>query len=108
MAHGAAAIATLGDVNRATEYMEHVLLVDPDNPKMGYNFAYSVTAPWGVIDAAFELLGPEFDKMASGSLNRAEADADLYPLRQDPRFKSMVTADRAGHHVNPASAVAPA
>ena len=44
------------------------------------------------VDAALELLGPVFEKMAAGFLNHAKADPDLDPLRDDPRFKAMVAA----------------
>jgi adenylate cyclase len=95
VAYAADAMLTLGDVNRAKEYMNRALLIDPDNLKMRYNFACTLTTQLGDIDGGLELLGPVFDKMAIGLLNHAKADADLDPLRQDQRFKAMVAAAEA-------------
>jgi adenylate cyclase len=95
VAYAAEAMATLGDVDRAKEYMNRALLIDPDNLKMRYNFACVLTTQLGDIDAGLELLGPVFDKMAIGLLNHAKADSDLDPLRQDPRFKDMLAAAEA-------------
>lgn len=95
VAYAASAMVTLGDVDRAKEYMNRALLIDPDNLKMRYNFACALTTPLGDIDAGLELLGPIFDKMAIGLLNHARVDPDLDPLRQDPRFKAMVAAAEA-------------
>ena len=46
-------------------------------------------------DAALELLGPVFEKLAIGFLNHAMVDPDLDLLRDDPRFKAMVAAAEA-------------
>jgi hypothetical protein len=62
-----------------------------------YNFAcclasYSTEQD---IDAAIKMLGPVFDTVAAGLLNHAKADPDLNPIRDDPRFKTMVAAAEA-------------
>ena len=94
MGFAALALATLGEGERAKEWINRALLIDPDNMNARYNFAcclasYSKETD---VDAALELLGPVFEKIAAGFLNHAKADPDLDPLRDDPRFKAMVAA----------------
>ncbi len=94
MGFAALALATLGEGERAKEWINRALLIDPDNMNARYNFAcclasYSKETD---VDSAFELLGPVFERIAAGFLNHAKADPDLDPLRDDPRFKAMVAA----------------
>jgi adenylate cyclase len=97
--YGANALAAQGEFKRFKEWMKRALLIDPDNIKSRYNFACTLTLQLKETDAALELLGPVFEKMAVGLLNHAKADPDLDRLREDPRFKTMVaTAEaRLGH-----------
>jgi adenylate cyclase len=83
------ALATLGEAERAREWIEHALRVDPDNPNMRYNFACAMVV-LDEFELALELLGPLFAEMSSGFVNHARADPDLEPLRQDPRFIAMI------------------
>jgi adenylate cyclase len=97
MAYGALALATLGESERAKDWMNRTLLIDPDNMNARYNFACCLasfsTEP--DIDAALKMLGPVFETLAAGFLNHAKADPDLDPLRDDPRFIAMVAAAEA-------------
>ena len=72
--------------------MDRALLIEPDNLNRRYNFACALTTYLNDTDAAIEMLGPFFTKVAVGFLNIAKADPDLDPLRDDPRFKAMVAA----------------
>jgi adenylate cyclase len=92
MAYGAISLATLGEAERAKDWIGRALLIDPDNMNARYNFACSLTTYLNQSDAAIELLGPVFETMAIAWLNHAKADPDLDPLRDDPRFKAMVAA----------------
>jgi adenylate cyclase len=95
MAYGANALAALGDAERAKDWMNRALLIDPDNMNARYNFACQMTAHLKESDAALELLRPVFETLAIGFLNHAKADPDLDLLRDDPRFKAMVAAAEA-------------
>jgi adenylate cyclase len=94
MAYGALALATLGESERAKDWMNRTLLIDPDNMNARYNFACCLASfsTETDIDAALKMLGPVFETLAAGFLNHAKADPDLDPLRNDPRFIAMVTA----------------
>jgi adenylate cyclase len=95
LAYGAVALAALGEGERAKEWMNRALLIDPDNMNARYNFACTMSSYLNDSDAALELLSPVFETLAIGFLNHAKADPDLDPLRDHPRFKAMIAAAEA-------------
>ncbi len=92
MAYGAIALGSLGEAERAKDWISRTLLIDPDNMNARYNFACTLATYLKEYDAALELLEPVFATMATGFLNHAKADPDLDPLRADPRFAAMLSA----------------
>ena len=97
MGSGALALGVLGQGERAKEWINRALLIDPDNMNARYNFACSLTSLFKEpdVDAALELLGPVFETLAAGFLDHTKVDPDLDPLREHPRFKAMVAAAEA-------------
>jgi adenylate cyclase len=97
MGYGALALGALGELERAKEWINRALLIDPDNMNARYNFACSMASLFKEpdVDGALELLGPVFETLAAGFLDHAKVDPDLDPLRKDPRFKAMVAAAEA-------------
>jgi adenylate cyclase len=94
MGSGAIALAALGEDERAKDWINRSMLIDPDNMNARYNFACSLTS-FGKnrdVDTALALLRPVFETLAAGFLNHAKADPDLDPLRNDPRFQAMIAA----------------
>ena len=94
MACGVNALAVLGEAERAKDWMDRALLVDPDNKLMRYNFACALIAHLK------KTLTPRWRCWARSSaqdpgfcLDDAKVDPDLDGLRDDPRFQSH---DRRG------------
>jgi adenylate cyclase len=95
MGFGVSGLTTLGQVERAKEWINRALMIDPDNINMRYNFACALSAFAHEADASLELLGPTFQKMPIGFLNHAKVDPDLDALRDHPRFQAMIAAAEA-------------
>jgi adenylate cyclase len=109
IANGASALALLGEVDRAREWIERGLLLDPDNQYLRYNVACLLSAQLGDDEAAMDVLEPFFEQVKTASqLKHVEADPDMDRLRTKPRFQAMLAAtiQRAG--LEPAQIEVPA
>lgn len=95
MSFGVNALAVLGEVERAKEWIDHALLIDPDNINMRYNFACALAVHLKDSDAALDMLDLYFNKAARGVLNHTKVDPDLAALHDHPRFKAMFAAAEA-------------
>ncbi len=95
MAYGVGALASLGEAERAREWMERALLIDPDNMMMRYNFACALSADLHEIDAAIDMLGPVLEDVGIGFINHAKVDPDFDPIRDHPRFVAMIAEAEA-------------
>ena len=92
MGWGVGALSTLGEAERAKEWINRALLIVPDDMHMRYNFACGLARDRKGKETALELLGPVFAKISMTLLNHAKIDPDLDPLRDDPRFQAMIAA----------------
>jgi adenylate cyclase len=93
--HGSNALAVLGNSERAKEWMNRALLLDPDNLTMRYNFACALATYLKEPDAAIDMLEPFFANTSLSLLTHGKIDPDLDPVREYPRFKSMLAAAEA-------------
>ncbi len=93
--HGSNALAVLGNSERAKEWMNRALLLDPDNLTMRYNFACALATYLKEPDAAVSMLEPFFANVSISLLAHGKIDPDLDPVRDDPRFESMLAAAEA-------------
>ena len=93
LAIGASALAESGQVDRAREWIRRALLLDPDNVSMRYNLVCALVVELRDYDQALDILPPYFEQVSSRShLRHLEADPDLDPIRDDPRFKEMLAS----------------
>ena len=95
MGFAVGALAALGEAERAKEWAERALLLDPDNVNLRYNFACSLITDLHDYDAALDMLGSRLETMGIEVLNWMKSDPDLDPVRDDPRFKAMLAAAEA-------------
>jgi adenylate cyclase len=86
---GVSALAVLGERDRAHEWMERALLIDPDNLNMRYNFACALARDLGDREGALRMLESSISRI-KGSIGNAEFDPDLDSIREDPRFQKMI------------------
>ncbi|WP_155263719.1 TIR domain-containing protein [Sphingomonas segetis] len=102
--------AILGERDRAREWIDRALLIDPDNVNMRYNFACVLAGYCGEKDEALRLLAGTL-ALSATHLRAAETDPDLDSLRDDPRFGKIVAdarkrLDRGKQACSPALTIA--
>jgi adenylate cyclase len=95
MGFAVGALMVLGETERAKEWAERALLLDPDNANLRYNFACSLIVDLHEFEAALDLLEPRFEQMTIEVLNWVRSDPDLDLVRNHPRFKAMFAAAEA-------------
>ena len=82
--------ALLGEFERAQEWIDRALLVDPDNLNMRYNFACVLAAYVGDTEGAIRLLKGVLPVAVGSLIVTALTDPDLDPVRDDPRVAKMI------------------
>lgn len=93
LASGVAGLAVLGQHDRARDWIDRALLLEPENISMRYNLACALVVDIKDHDAAIELLGPYFERVVSPTqIKHMDADPDLNPIRDDARFKAMLSS----------------
>jgi adenylate cyclase len=95
IANGAYALALLGEDDRAREWIERGLLLDPENQYMRYNVACTLTNGLRDDEAAIDVIEPFFERVnTSSQIKHIEADPDFARLRDKPRFQKMLAATK--------------
>jgi len=85
---GAAALVHIGKKNRGLEWAKQALRMDPDEPATFYNVSCTFTTT-GLIEKGLEYL----DKAVDAGFARQDwikYDSDLDPLRNHPKFESIL------------------
>jgi adenylate cyclase len=108
LAFGALSFAAVGQLERAREWIDRALLLDPDNMYMRYNLAWPLLAFFNDKEAALDLLEPALRKAGNTLISLAEADRNLDSLRDDARFQQMLKAARERLDASATAAVTPA
>ena len=68
-----AALAALGETERAKEWAERAMLLDPENMNLRYNVACTLVLELREFDAALDLLEPVFKQVRIDSVNWAHS-----------------------------------
>ena len=86
---GAGALASLGENERAKQWLARALAIDPDDTHLQYNAACTWTQ-LGEYDRAFDLL--EVWTQHGGGISKSwfRRDPDLEPLRDQPRYQKLL------------------
>jgi len=85
----APALVELGEPEKAAEWIGRALAIDPDEPLIQYNAACAYIG----LEKFEEAIGCLESAIGKGFLSRdwMDHDSDLDPLRDDPRFKELMT-----------------
>ena len=103
LGYGAGLLASLGEAERAKEWIERGALVDPNNTILQFNSVCAL-AQLREVDAAVDLLAGVIDKISQAWLVWLDNDTDLDPLRDDPRFIEIVRNAKACFAIESAAA----
>jgi adenylate cyclase len=92
IAVGASALARLGEADRAKEWIQRGLFLDPNNLSMRYNLACALVMELHDQEAALEVLEQFFDEVKSPiHVKHIEADPDMDQIRDHPRFHAKLS-----------------
>jgi adenylate cyclase len=104
----AGGFAALGEPERAREWIDRAMLIDPDNVNMRYNFACVLAAHLNDNEGALKLLDSTLSFSGPTALRMAETDPDFASLRDMPRFQKIIARERKRHGLTEESVVAAA
>ena len=91
----ATGLAILGQRQRAREWIDRALLIDPDNLNIRYNFACALANELQEIDFALGLIEETLAKTSGFIVRVVESDPDMDVLRDDPRFQKALADAKA-------------
>ena len=86
---GVSALVTLGEADRAREWADRAMLLEPDNINLLYNLGCNMVSLRD-FDKAVELLGHAFRRAQRQNLIWFENDTSLDPIRNDSRYRALV------------------
>ena len=86
------ALAGLGEVERAKEWIERAMLLDPNNMNMRYNIICTLVVDLHEHEMALDFLEPLLQVLLADSIHWIKSDYDLDAIRNHPRFIAMLDA----------------
>jgi adenylate cyclase len=95
LAFGIGALGQLAQPERARDWAQRALMLDPDNVNMRYNIACALIVDLGDFEEGLNVLEPALAKFGKVRLAHAVADPDFDPVRSHPRFQAMIKAAQA-------------
>jgi adenylate cyclase len=94
LGHGVGILAILGEADRAKDWAERAMLLDPDNRTLRYNLACAMVK-LREYGRALDYLESAMQQSHRQALDWAKADTDLEPLRELPRYHAIMAATEA-------------
>ena len=91
---GVTALVALGEHERAKEWAERAVLLDPENRNLIYNLGCSMVK-LGDFDAALRYLEQSLVNAEIQNVAWQASDNDLDAIREDPRYKEMIARTEA-------------
>ncbi len=89
---GACVLASIGESDRARQWLARALAVDPDDTIVRYNAA-CVYSLLGDLDQAFDLLEIFLQHVGPDLKSWFKHDSDLDPIRNHPRYQKLLELD---------------
>jgi adenylate cyclase len=86
---GAASLARLGETERAREWLDRAMVLDPEDPIVSYNAACTY-AQLGDVERALQALERWSASSAWETENWLQTDSDFDSIRADPRFVALL------------------
>jgi adenylate cyclase len=86
---GVTAFIRLGRPQKALDWAERALQLNPDSRNLRYNMACAMVQ-MGRFDRAIELLEPVAEAAGRQGIEWFKVDTDLDPIRKSPRFKALL------------------
>jgi adenylate cyclase len=87
---GAMSLAVIGEKERAREWAERAMALEPDNYILRYNIACAYVMEPDDHDRALDLIEDSLVHLGVDHVRHAKADPDLASLRGHPRFAKMI------------------
>jgi adenylate cyclase len=94
MGHGAGVLAIMGERERAREYIARAVLLDPQNRNLQQNLICALVLN-GDLEDALNQLERVLESPTAPLLHCIANDNDLDPLRELPRYKTLMTGAAA-------------
>jgi adenylate cyclase len=92
-AFGASSLAMFGEEQRAREWIQRALLLNPDSLGLRYNLACTLVMEIHDVETALDVLQPYFEGVESPMhIKHLEADPDFDSVRDHPRFREMLAS----------------
>lgn len=104
----AAGLALFGEKERAREWIDRALLLDPENANSRYNFACVLANELHEPEAAIDLLESAFALAGQALVRAADADPDFDNIRGQPRFVKALSDAKARLRIGIAAPTTPA
>jgi adenylate cyclase len=88
--NGAASLAVLGEHERAREWAERALELEPNNYIMRYNIGCAYAMELGDQERALDLIEDSLIHLGVDHIRHAKADPDIASVHDHPRFAKMI------------------